>query len=306
MWKTALMLVVTIVIVPIVVIVLEPPLPSHMHQVLESLIWVYIASALLCFIVSAATDNYSQVDKLWSIMPMIYAWIACVMLNFEPRLVLMAILVSVWGIRLTANFARRGGYRWPVWQGDEDYRWAEVRKRPEFSASWAWLLFNFVFISFYQMGLILLFTLPIVKAAGGSALGILDGILALLFLLLVYWEATADNQQWTFQTEKHNYIDAGQALPDHYSQGFIRSGLWGVVRHPNYACEQALWIVFYLFSVVATDQWLNWSIMGALLLVILFRSSSDLGEEISSEKYPEYQSYKKTVPRFIPNFNVRK
>lgn len=306
MWKTALMLVITIIIVPVIAFSLEPPLPSHVYRVLKSLIWIYGIAALLCFLVSAITDNYSQVDKLWSIMPIIYAWTACAMLNFEPRLLLMAILVSVWGLRLTANFARRGGYRWPIWRGEEDYRWAQVRKRPEFSASWAWLLFNFVFISFYQMGLILLFTLPIIKAADGSPLGILDGVLTLLFLTLVYLEAKADNQQWEFQTQKHSYLKTGQSLPDFYAPGFIQSGLWSVVRHPNYACEQALWIAFYLFSTVATGQWFNWSIMGALLLVILFRSSSNLSETLSSEKYPDYEAYQENVPRFIPNFKSNK
>ena len=300
MWKTALMLVVTIIVIPIVVISLEPPLPNHLHQVLQTLIWIYVIAALICFLVSAITDNYSQVDKLWSIMPIIYAWVACYTLAFEPRLLLMAILVSVWGLRLTANFARRGGYRWPLWKGEEDYRWAEVRKRPEFSNSWAWMLFNFVFISFYQMGLILLFTLPIVKSAGGVPLGTPDFILALVFLIFVYLEAVADNQQWTFQTEKYRILNAAQELPEKYAHGFVRNGLWGIVRHPNYASEQAIWIVFYLLSVAATGQWLNWSIMGALLLLILFKSSSQLSEEISSEKYPEYQSYQKAVPRFIP------
>lgn len=34
----------------------------------------------------------------------------------------MAILVTVWGVRLSANFAVKGGF-----SGGEDYRWKEVR-----------------------------------------------------------------------------------------------------------------------------------------------------------------------------------
>lgn len=34
----------------------------------------------------------------------------------------MAILVNLWGIRLTLNFARKGGYSWKFWEGEEDYR----------------------------------------------------------------------------------------------------------------------------------------------------------------------------------------
>jgi steroid 5-alpha reductase family enzyme len=72
------------------------------------------------------------------------------------------------------------------------------------------------------------------------------------------------------------------------------------MRHPNYSAEQAIWIVFYFFSVAATGEWLNWSIMGAILLVLLFWGSSTFSESISAGKYPEYSDYQRQVPRFIP------
>jgi steroid 5-alpha reductase family enzyme len=72
------------------------------------------------------------------------------------------------------------------------------------------------------------------------------------------------------------------------------------VRHPNYLSEQAVWIVFYLFSIVATGHLINWSIAGGLLLVLLFKGSSDFSESISAEKYPEYKRYQKEVGRFFP------
>ena len=45
---------------------------------------------------------------------------------------------------------------------------------------------------------------------------------------------------------------------------------------------------------------MNWSLAGALLLVVLFLGSSALGEEISGSKYPLYQDYCKKVSRFFP------
>ena len=154
MWKKALLLIISVVLIPALAVYLEPPLTDQMHTIFMALLKVYIVATLLCFMVSTIAKNYSQVDKLWSVMPIIYAWIVCVMLNFEPRVLLMAILASIWGIRLTLNFARRGGYSWRFWEGEEDYRWAEVRKRPGFSHPAVWSVFNFAFISFYQMGLI--------------------------------------------------------------------------------------------------------------------------------------------------------
>jgi steroid 5-alpha reductase family enzyme len=58
--------------------------------------------------------------------------------------------------------------------------------------------------------------------------------------------------------------------------------------------------------VVATGQWFNWSIGGAILLLLLFRGSADFSEEISASKYPKYLEYQENVPRFIPNIFRRK
>ena len=74
------------------------------------------------------------------------------------------------------------------------------------------------------------------------------------------------------------------------------------MRHPNYMAEQAIWITFYLFSVAATGSWLNWSIAGCLLLLVLFQGSSDFSESISAEKYPEYKAYQEKTGRFLPKY----
>jgi steroid 5-alpha reductase family enzyme len=161
------------------------------------------------------------------------------------------------------------------------------------------MIFNLFFISAYQNVLIFLFTVPIVTAVGDKPLGIWDAILAAIYVMFVAIEFVADQQQWNFQKEKYRRINAGEPLGE-YAHGFVRTGLWGIVRHPNYAMEQSIWIVFYFFSVVATGEWVNWSIAGCVLLVILFKGSSDFSEDISAAKYPEYKEYQKRVPRFIP------
>jgi steroid 5-alpha reductase family enzyme len=115
-------------------------------------------------------------------------------------------------------------------------------------------------------------------------------------------ETIADQQQYNYQTEKYRRKNSGEALGEFYGKGFTHTGLWAKMRHPNYAAEQAIWLSFYLFSVAATGEWLNWSISGAILLLFLFRGSSNFSEDISTSKYPQYTDYKKTTPRFIPWF----
>jgi len=300
MWKTVLALLVTIIVIPFIAFRFDDPLTAAQSATLGRLITIYLAAALLCFLVSTLARNYSQVDKLWSVIPIAYTWVVAIDSGFEARIVLMAVLVSVWGIRLTYNFTRRGGYAIRFWTGEEDYRWAVLRAKPEFAATWKWVLFNFFFISLYQMALILLMTIPAVRSMDGRPLGPADWILAAILLSLVVVETVADQQQWEFHKKKRRLREEGKVMPEPYRKGFVHHGLWGIVRHPNYAAEQAIWIIFYFFSVSASGQWINWSVMGAILLVLLFWGSSNFSESISAGKYPEYADYQKKVPRFIP------
>jgi steroid 5-alpha reductase family enzyme len=301
MWKTVIFLLFTLLVVPIVTFYFDEPLTELQSATLKTLLWVYGIAAALTFVVSTLTNNFSQVDKLWSIIPVPYVWIIAHYSNYEGRMVLMAVLVTIWAARLTYNFGRRGGYSLKFWEGEEDYRWSVLRAKPEFQAKWRWVLFNLLFISAYQMGLILLFTLPALKAMDAvESLGIIDYLLAFLFIVLVIIEFVADQQQYDFQESKHRAIRGEQALTDAQKIGFTHTGLWAYMRHPNYAAEQAIWIVFYLFSVAATGLWINWSIAGALLLVLLFKGSSDFSEDVSAKKYPLYAQYQKQVGRFLP------
>lgn len=300
MWKTVLMLLVTIVVIPVLAFAFDEPLGMAQKTVLMHLVIVYLSAAALCFIISTLSNNHSQVDKLWSILPVVYVWIICVESGFEPRILLIALLVSLWGIRLSYNFSRRGGYSLKFWSGEEDYRWPVLRSKPEFAARWRWTLFNLFFISLYQLGLVLLITLPALKSMGGRPLAWPDYLLAGLIVLLVVVETVADQQQWNFHKEKGRLKAQGGTMPERYRKGFVDTGLWGLVRHPNYSAEQAIWIVLYFFSVTATGIWINWSVIGAILLVLLFWGSSNFSEAISSGKYPDYEEYRKRVPRFIP------
>ena len=91
-----------------------------------------------------------------------------------------------------------------------------------------------------------------------------------------------------------------EELPAPFNKGFNTIGLWSYCRHPNYLGEQGVWLSLYVFSIGAGVGIFNWSLIGALLLVVLFLGSSMFGEEISASKYPEYILYKRKVSKFIP------
>ena len=261
----------------------------------------YLIISSSCFLLGEITKNYSQIDKVWSLVPIYVAWYVCYSAEFNTRTIIMAILVTIWGLRLTYNFSRKGGYSIYFWKGEEDYRWKEVRKSITlFKFNFNWSLFNLLFICFYQMGLIFLFTLPILAAwQGNSELNNFDYLIAAFMLLFILTETIADQQQYNFQTKKYKKINLGEKLNGEFEDGFISSGLWKYSRHPNFASEQLIWITYYFFSVSATGKFINWSIIGCLLLVILFYNSAKFSEGISDKKYPKYKEYQKKVPIFI-------
>ena len=274
------------------------------------IVWIAVMGSIsiLCFIVSEATRNYSQTDKLWSLMPIAYSWITVASFP-SPRAYIMAALVTTWGLRLSYNFYRKGGYSIIPWKGAEDYRWKVMREAPALKGRLRFGLFNLLFISFYQHVLILLFSSPILMAAiyQDKSLTLIDLFAALLMMIFIITESIADNQLYRFHKEKQKKVKEKDFYSVSINKGFMTEGAWKYVRHPNFVSEQLIWISFYLFGVAASGQWINYTLAGPVLLVLLFAGSSRLTESISSRKYPEYAVYKKKVPRFIPlKFNRSK
>ena len=134
MIRTIIVLLITLITLPVIAVYYDAPLSVEQRDTLHYLVKLMLGVGLTCFVVSEITKNYSQVDKLWSIVPILYTWVVAVHSDFNERLVLMATLASIWGARLTFNFARRGGYSWIPWQGEEDYRWAVLRQQPMFQS----------------------------------------------------------------------------------------------------------------------------------------------------------------------------
>ena len=124
----------------------DQPLTPKQWEALSTVSYIAFAKACFAFVVSLVTGNYSQVDKLWSIMPPVYVWIMAFM--------------TLWDMRLTFNFARKGGYTWRIWVGEEDYRWAELWKNPLLANPIIWFIFNLSFVCLFQSFLIEGFTLP--------------------------------------------------------------------------------------------------------------------------------------------------
>lgn len=266
-----------------------------MDPLLLVIVVAAVASAF-CWIASLVTKDTSWVDRLWSVVPVIYVWIfaiAGVVSGADAtRLVLMALLVTAWGVRLTFNFARKGGYT-----GMEDYRWAILRAR---MTKAQFQVFNLLFIVLYQNALLVLISLPAFVAwQHPTPLGGWDVLFAALFVGFLVGEFVADQQQWNFHQAK---LAAGGTL----EPGFVTTGLWRYSRHPNFFFEQAQWWALYALGATAAAGTglvggvVNGSIIGAALLTVLFIGSTIFTESISASKYPAYAQYQRTTSMLVP------
>jgi steroid 5-alpha reductase family enzyme len=246
------------------------------------------ALAAACWAISLYTREFSWVDRLWSIVPIVYvAWFAWAAGGGDPRLNLMAFLVAAWGARLTFNFARKGGYA----RGGEDYRWAELRRR---MSPAVFQLFNVAFICIAQSAPAIALPMGRVERRALSRFARL--VAATLVVLFLIGETVADQQQWRFQSDKkRREAGGGRVAP-----GFLTTGLFRYSRHPNFFCEQAIWWSLYLFGVAAGGGWINLSLIGPVGLTLLFHGSTSFTEELSMKKYPAYADYKKRTSRLVP------
>lgn len=265
------------------------------------------ASALYCFVVGEISRNNSQMDKLWSVLPIAYTWIIAAMGGFKWRLIIIAVIVTLWGARLTYNFAKKGAYSLKFWSGEEDYRWVYLRKQKPFDNKLIWGIFDLGFISIWQNVVVLGITLPAVAIMSSTeALSVFDIIAGVLMFAAFIYEVIADRQQNKFQVKKYEYLNSGmklEELPEPYNRGFNVSGLWARSRHPNYIGEQLIWVGLYLFVVgagVTHFGVFNWSIAGVMLLILIFVGSSRMAESISVNKYKEYGEYQRQVFKYLP------
>jgi steroid 5-alpha reductase family enzyme len=117
------------------------------NPLMTSLAFATMFVTPLVLALSEINRNYSQVDRVWSVLPVIYNvhYAVWAHLNGLPTYKLdhiMAVSI-IWGARLSYNYWRKGGYQ----VGSEDYRWNIVK---DTIGNAGMFLLNVTFISLGQ------------------------------------------------------------------------------------------------------------------------------------------------------------
>jgi steroid 5-alpha reductase family enzyme len=202
---------------------------------------------------SVRFDNSSVYDPYWSVapVPIVAYWLAVAAPGAAPlRQALVAGLVALWAVRLTANCLVR-------WRSlaDEDFRYADLRRR----SGRAYWLVSLLGLHLMPTAWVFLGLLPLWPALArpGRPVGWLDAVAAALTAGAITLEALADLQLRRFLSARRDPA----ALLDH--------GLWGLVRHPNYLGEVLFWWGLWLFGLAADPAWW-WTVAGPLAITALF------------------------------------
>ncbi len=253
------------------------------------LLWLdaFIADLLatvVIFAFSRAYRNSSFYDAYWSAIPpllLFYWWSQASPDVDRLRCWLVAIVVVLWAIRLTANWV----YAFPGLH-HEDWRYPMFKERAgrwEFGA-------DLVAIHLIPTCQVFLGMVPVYVALTRPGAGIawLSWLAFVIGLAAVALELVADVQMHRFVRDRR----PGDVM-DH--------GLWSWSRHPNYFGEFAFWLALALFGVAAApaDAW--WLVLGAVAILAMFLGASiPMMETRSLERRPAYQDVLDRVSRFVP------
>ncbi len=251
---------------------------------LDTLIADVLATSVV-FVFSRVFGNSSFYDAYWSVVPplLLFYWWSQSGVH-QLRCWLIAVVVVVWAVRLTANWL----YAFPGLH-HEDWRYPMFRER---AGRWEFVV-DLVTIHLIPTLLVFAGMLPVYVAVTrpGDDIGWLTALAFALGLAAVSLELVADVQLHRFVRRKA----AGR------ENEVMDRGLWSWSRHPNYFGEFSFWVALALFGVAAapSDAW--WVCLGALGMLGMFLGGSiPMMESRSLQRRPGYQDVIDRVSRFVP------
>ena len=209
-----------------------------------------LAATMVIWIFSLLFDNASIYDPYWSLQPIVILnfllWQTGI---FNTSSLLLCLVVNLWGIRLTVNWAItfRG-------LNVQDWRYDMIKDK----VGWIYPLANLLGIQMMPTLIVYTCLLPAVifiTQGGGFSWLTAAGLLVSLTGLLL--EGVSDWQMHAFRRRTNDRTQIN------------RSGLWNHSRHPNYFGEITVWWGVFLVMLSVYPQF--WYLgLGAVLNTALF------------------------------------
>ena len=234
---------------------------------------------LVTWVVSVVVNDASIVDMVWGLGFVIATWTALLVApEMTDRGLLVAILVSVWGLRLSIYLA------WRNLGKGEDKRYQQMRKKNP-DSFWIVSLYKVFGLQAILMWVV---AVPAIVTQGSEGgLFWLDYVGAGLWLAGLFFESVGDYQLARFKAR----TDSKGRVMDR--------GLWRYTRHPNYFGDFCVWWGIYLVAA-AGGAW--WAIFAPLVMSALLMRYSGAGllEKTITRRRPEYEAYIEKTNAFFP------
>jgi len=243
-----------------------------------------ISLLTILWIVSVIIKDASIVDIFWGITFVVanfYYFLETG--DFYTRKIILLVLVSIWGLRLSIFLAFRN-----IGKG-EDYRYQEFRKKYGPERYW-WVSFFQVFLLQGILSIVISLTLLGVNFnTQNNALSWLDFLAIFIWLIGIVFEAGGDYQMTKF---KKNPANKGKV---------INTGFWKYTRHPNYFGDATVWWAYAIFSIAAGSYW---TVVGSIIMTFLLLKVSGVAllEKSLKAGKPEYNDYIRKTNSFLPWF----
>lgn len=199
--------------------------------------------------------------------------------NHSFTAILVAILVMIWGLRLSwhigsRNIKKSEDYRYKVWR-DSWGKWFVPRSYLQ------------IFILQGFLMLLILFPVLIIYTYSLSGVPALAVLGALIWVLGFSFESVGDKQLKEFVNNPKN---RGQIMD---------KGLWRYSRHPNYFGEVTQWWGIAIIALSCSYGWMG--LIGPIVITFLIVKVS--GIPLLENRYsdnPQYQEYKLKTSMLIP------
>lgn len=242
---------------------------------LLSLFIADVVATLVVWLFGVIFNNSSIYDPYWSVAtPLLLTFFAIEASSFGTPVRLTLLIVWLWAIRLTGNWA----YTFPNLSKQD---WRYDKYKGDFPKLWH--LVNLFGINLMPTLIVFLAMIPAIELIDLNPISynIFTILGILISLVAVALELVADRQAHSFRKENRGKV--------------CNIGLWKSSRHPNYLGEILFWWgLFIIYISVAPGEWLT--AIGAVANTLLFIFVSiPLMEKRQLATKPAYAEYRRNT-----------
>lgn len=242
---------------------------------LLSLFIADVVATLVVWLFGVIFNNSSIYDPYWSVAPpLLLTFFAIEASSFGTPVRLTLLIVWLWAIRLTGNWA----YTFPNLSKQD---WRYDKYKGDFPKLWH--LVNLFGINLMPTLIVFLAMIPAIELIDLNPISynIFTILGILISLVAVALELVSDRQAHSFRKENRGKV--------------CNIGLWKSSRHPNYLGEILFWWgLFIIYISVAPGEWLT--AIGAVANTLLFIFVSiPLMEKRQLATKPAYAEYRRNT-----------